>query len=154
MISDTSHGRVRKGFGGRPLITYQLNQEDVLRIQWAAEILGRVYFAAGAKRLYAPIFGHEIINNEDELMTMATAKLKARDIELSAYHPLGTCRIGADPRTSVINDQHETHEIRNLFIADGSSVPTSLGVNPQITIMAMATRFAELLNERMHKDLV
>jgi choline dehydrogenase-like flavoprotein len=154
MISDTSHGRVRKGFGGRPLITYQLNQEDVLRIQWAAEILGRVYFAAGAKRLYAPIFGHEIINNEDELMTMATAKLKARDIELSAYHPLGTCRIGADPRTSVINDQHETHEIRNLFIVDGSSVPTSLGVNPQITIMAMATRFAELLNERMQKDPV
>ncbi|HIA01649.1 MAG TPA: GMC oxidoreductase [Myxococcales bacterium] len=152
MISDTSQGRVRRGLAGRPLITYQLNQEDVLRLQWAAEILGRVYFASGAKRLYAPIFGHEIINNEDELMAMATAKLSARDFELSAYHPLGTCRIGADPRTSITNDQHETHEVGNLFICDGSSVPSSLGVNPQITIMAMATRFSELLNQRMQRE--
>jgi len=73
---------------------------------------------------------------------------------MSAYHPLGTCRMGVNPRTSVIDSFHETHEISNLFIVDGSSVPSSLGVNPQITIMALATRFASLFDERYRKRVL
>lgn len=149
MISDTSRGRVRLGPGGRPLVTYMLNRNDMRRIHRGAVIMGDVFFAAGAERLYNPIAGHETIHDLAGLDALAGARIRASDVELSAYHPLGTCRLGVDPRTSVTDPRHEAHEIGNLFIVDGSSVPSALGVNPQVTIMSMATRFAELLDRRI-----
>jgi len=148
MISDTSRGRVYNGPNGRPLITYSINDTDLALIQRAATILIDVFFAAGAHEIYTPIAGHEIIRDRLDTERLATAKIRARDVEMSAYHPLGTCRMGVNPRTSVIDGFHETHEISNLFVVDGSSVPSSLGVNPQVTIMALATRFASLFQER------
>jgi choline dehydrogenase-like flavoprotein len=57
-----------------------------------------------------------------------------------SYHPLGTCQIGRDPKTSVVGLDHQTHDVKSLYIVDGSTVPGPPGVNPQITIMSMATR--------------
>jgi choline dehydrogenase-like flavoprotein len=57
--------------------------------------------------------------------------------------------MGKDRTTSVVDLEHETHDIDRLFIVDGSTVPGPLGVNPQITIMAMATRAAEKIDERL-----
>ena len=68
---------------------------------------------------------------------------KVSYLDLSAYHPLGTARMGRDPSSSVVGPDHQMHDTRGLYVVDGASVPTSLGVNPQITIMAMATRAAE-----------
>jgi choline dehydrogenase-like flavoprotein len=53
--------------------------------------------------------------------------------------------MGVDPRSSVVSPTHETHDIKNLFIADGSVIPTATAVNPQETIMAFATRCAEFV---------
>jgi choline dehydrogenase-like flavoprotein len=61
---------------------------------------------------------------------------------LASYHPLGTCKMGRDPKTSVVGLDHQTHDVRGLYIVDGSTVPGAPGVNPQLTIMAMATRAA------------
>jgi choline dehydrogenase-like flavoprotein len=68
----------------------------------------------------------------------------------TSYHPLGTCKMGLDPRTSVVGLDHEAHDVPGLFIVDGSTVPGPLGVNPQITIMAMATRAAVRIAARMN----
>ena len=149
MISDTSRGRVRPGLGGQPLVTYVLNGRDTATVQRGAELLGRVMFAAGARSVYAPIHRFETLRGPADLARLRTARLAASDFELSAYHPLGTCRLGVDPRQSVTDPDHETHDIGRLYVVDGSSVPTALGVNPQVTIMAMATRFAERLHERL-----
>ena len=153
MISDTSRGRVRRTRGGAPLITYSLNALDMERLRRGSAILSRVFFAAGARRVYAAISGHEIIDGEADVQRLEKSRVKPWDLELSAYHPLGTCRMGADPRTSIVDGRHETHEVRNLFVVDGSAVPGALGVNPQVTIMALATRFAGLLDERMRAEL-
>ena len=64
---------------------------------------------------------------------------------VTAYHPLGTARIAADPTQGVCDDRHRVFGRQGLYVIDGSSVPSSLGVNPQITIMSMATRAAELM---------
>jgi choline dehydrogenase-like flavoprotein len=58
-------------------------------------------------------------------------------------HLLGTCRMGDDPRTSVIDKYHRTHDIANLFLCDGSSMVTSGRGQPTMTIMALAFRAAE-----------
>ena len=57
--------------------------------------------------------------------------------------------MGRAPQTSVVDTSHETHDLRGLYIVDGSTVPGPPGVNPQLTIMAMATRAAEKIAERM-----
>jgi choline dehydrogenase-like flavoprotein len=60
-----------------------------------------------------------------------------------AFHLLGTCRLGADPKTSVINPDHRTHDVKNLFLCDGSSLVTSGRGQPTMTIMALAFRAAD-----------
>jgi choline dehydrogenase-like flavoprotein len=60
-----------------------------------------------------------------------------------AFHLLGTCRLGTDPKTSVINPDHRTHDVKNLFLCDGSSLVTSGRGQPTMTIMALAFRAAD-----------
>jgi choline dehydrogenase-like flavoprotein len=58
-------------------------------------------------------------------------------------HLLGTCRMGDDPQTSVIDKYHRSHDVPNLFLCDGSSMVTSGRGQPTMTIMALAFRAAE-----------
>jgi choline dehydrogenase-like flavoprotein len=57
--------------------------------------------------------------------------------------------MGVDPKHSVVGRDHQVHGVPNLYLCDGSVMPTSLGVNPQMTIMAMALRAAEQIAERV-----
>ena len=68
-------------------------------------------------------------------------------IEATGWHILGTCKMGDDPATSVVDRWGRCHDVENLFIFDGSSGPTSTGMNPTATIAALALRCAEHLVE-------
>ena len=63
-------------------------------------------------------------------------------------HPLSSCRIGDDPATSACDRNHELRGHPGLFVTDGASVPTSLCVNPSLTIAALAERAAEAIARR------
>ena len=65
---------------------------------------------------------------------------------LTSTHVQGSCRMGDDPARSVVDRNGESHEVRRLFVGDGSLVPRTLSVNPSLTIMARATRLAEHLD--------
>jgi choline dehydrogenase-like flavoprotein len=149
MIKDDSRGRVFRGPGSLPLMHYNLNESDQQKLQKAREILCRIYLAAGAKKIYPGIAGAPVIEDELDLARFRQMKISPRKMELIAFHPLGTARIGEDPRTSVCTPDHETHEVPGLYIVDGSSVPSSLGVNPQVTIMTLATRAADHIAEKI-----
>jgi choline dehydrogenase-like flavoprotein len=142
MVEDTSRGSVSSVMG-QPLIRYWLSDRDVAHIKRGLDVLAQVYFAAGARRVYTPVAGFEVLDSPDDLVQLRRANLRARDLDLSAYHPLGTARMGRDPATSVVGPDHQTHDTRGLYVVDGAAVPSSLGVNPQVTIMALATRAAE-----------
>jgi choline dehydrogenase-like flavoprotein len=64
----------------------------------------------------------------------------------SSPHLLGTCRMGDDPETSVVDKYHRSHDVKNLFICDGSSLVSSTRGQPTMTIMALAFRAAEHIN--------
>ena len=64
-----------------------------------------------------------------------------------ANHMLGTCRMGDDPKTSVVDANHRTHDVPNLFICDGSSMVTSTRGQPTATIQALAFRAADRIPE-------
>lgn len=143
MVKDTSRGTVRPRGADDALITYWLNRHDVEQVRRGLSILSRVYFAAGAREVHLPIPGSKPLRSVDEVARFERAPLAARQVDLTAYHPLGTCRMGVDPAHSVVDRTHQVHEVPGLYLCDGSVMPSSLGVNPQLTIMAMALKAAE-----------
>lgn len=149
MIQDDSRGEVRAGIGRSPLVIYNLNASDVARMQRGIEVLCQVFQAAGAKRVLPLIVGDDEVSTPGDLDRLKRRRLRAGDFEVAAFHPLGTCRIGMDPATSCLGPDHEAHDVGSLFVCDGSAVPSSLGVNPQVTIMAMALRAAEVIDARL-----
>jgi choline dehydrogenase-like flavoprotein len=64
---------------------------------------------------------------------------------LNYGHPLGTLRFGNDPRTSVLRPDCRTHDLANLYVADGSFMPSALGVNPSLMIAANALRVGDIM---------
>jgi hypothetical protein len=140
MVSDTSRGHVHEAFG-RAHVRYDVNAQDTATFKRGLELLTELYWAAGARAVLAPAAGVPILRDGDS-GPLQRARVRARDLELMAFHPLGTARAGADPRRSVLDGDLAVHGVRGVHVADGSAVPSSLGVNPQITIMALATRLA------------
>ncbi len=64
---------------------------------------------------------------------------------LNFGHPLGTLRFGTDPATSVLRPDCRTHDLKNLYVADGSFMPSAMGVNPSLVIAANALRVADII---------
>jgi choline dehydrogenase-like flavoprotein len=137
---------------GQPVITYMLGEGDVARVKRGVDILAQVYFAAGAKRVITPVHGFDDLSSIADLERLRRTKVRASDLDLTAYHPLGTARMGVRPSASVVGPDHEAHEVDRLYVVDGSAVPSSLGVNPQVTIMALATRAAEKIAAAVEAD--
>jgi choline dehydrogenase-like flavoprotein len=130
MVSDESRGRVRV-VGGRPLVRYDLCAADLARFRRGLALLRELFEAAGAREVHLPL-PHGV----------APERARRRDLELMAFHPLGTARADARPTHGVVDRDLAVHGVGGVYVADGSVVPSALGVNPQITIMALATRLA------------
>jgi choline dehydrogenase-like flavoprotein len=102
-------------------MTYRDHPDDLKLVTWLTKHALEILDAAGAvNRWSRPI-------NEQQF----------------AVHLLGTCRMGNDPKTSVINADHRTHDVKNLFLCDGSSLVTSGRGQPTMTIQALAYRAAD-----------
>jgi len=143
MIEDRPSGRVLV-FRNKPIIFYWLGKREVGLLKKGVITLVKIFLNAGAKYVFPPIRGIEEIKSFNDLKLLEGMKCHPRDfLGIVGFHPLGTCRMGADPEISVVNQNHESWDIKGLYVCDGSVVPTSIGVNPQETIMALATRASE-----------
>ena len=84
-----------------------------------------------------------VVRSAADVARLEEGSVGPNRIGLFSAHVNGTCRMGTDPSTSGATPEGERHGVRGLYISDGSLLPTSLGVNPQETIMAVATVLAE-----------
>jgi choline dehydrogenase-like flavoprotein len=130
MVSDSSRGSVRS-LAGRPLIRYDLDDADLGRFRAGLARMEELFRAAGAREVYLPL-----------PRGVRPEQARRRDLKLMAFHPLGTARADARPEHGVVDADLALHGVEGVHVADGSVVPTALGVNPQLTIMALATRLA------------
>jgi len=144
MVSDTARGSVRS-LAGRMVVRYDLHPDDAERFRRGFELLARIFFAAGAREVIVPLEGVPTLR-EGDVAPLQRARVRPRQVGAMAFHPLGTARAGADPSSSVVDPHLQLHGVAGLYVADGSVVPSSLGVNPQITIMALAARLARRLS--------
>jgi len=143
MISEQSSGRVRADDDANPFMTFAMGQEDAETLFKAMIISDRILFAAGAKMVVNGNFAVPRIMSAKDLDSLAREKTKPSDFLLAAFHPQCTCPMGVNPKKSVVSPTGLCHDLKNLYIADASIFPTSLGVNPQETIWALSTRIAE-----------
>jgi choline dehydrogenase-like flavoprotein len=142
MIHDEGGGRVRRWFGREPLVTYRMAPKDRPRLLRGIEIVARMAFAAGAREVAMPIFGIDTLRTERELDDLVARPPPMRMIECTAYHPLGTARMSMRARDGAVRESGEAWQAANLFVADGSVLPSSIGVNSQLPIMGVAHKIA------------
>jgi choline dehydrogenase-like flavoprotein len=141
LVEDTdSAGRVKATVLGDVQMTYRLGPRDTQMLKRGAALTAEILFAAGAKRVLLPIHGLPFLNGPDEIALVFDPGIKAQDLELITVHAMGSCRMGGDPRRSVVGPWGEHHQVAGLFVADASVFPSPIGVNPQVTVMALATR--------------
>jgi choline dehydrogenase-like flavoprotein len=109
---------------GLPVIrmTYDLHPDDIKTMQFCQDREVEILEAAGAKKVWRVPVDSDL---------------------LPTRHLMGTCRMGNDPKTSVVNAENRSHDVPNLFMCDGSSLVTSGRQQPTATIQALAFRAAE-----------
>ncbi len=117
-----------------------------LRIDWRYTD-GDVDTVRRALALLAAEFSRTGVGNLD----YSPEAVEAEMTRYGAYggHHIGTARMGADPRTSVVNPDCRVHDVENLFIASAATFPTSSQANPTLTVVAMALRLAAHLRAQL-----
>jgi choline dehydrogenase-like flavoprotein len=147
---DSQGGEVRVHDGGRAVLDYPINDFiwDGVRSSYLA--MAECQFAAGAETVHPACSDAKAYRSWPEARSEISAlPLRSPNVYLNSTHPLGGCPMGADPRTSVVDAYGRHHHVANLAVIDGSILPTSLGVNPSLTIYALAARSATALAARI-----
>lgn len=143
LIHDHNVGRVHLD-ADKKVIEYQLADADFETMKASIRAAAKLYLAAGAKRVYLPtVVKFSVTADADIDPALATLKNEPFSFRMVSYHPQGTMRMGADPRQSVVNPFGETHDVKALYVADASLFPTSILVNPQMTVYGISNYIAD-----------
>jgi long-chain-alcohol oxidase len=155
LCRDTTAGRVRVGRDGNPRVRWRLNREDEARMAAGVAAAGEVLAAAGATEVFSVHRQRFAFRpggpDAHRAWAEATrrAGFRAGRATLASYHQMGSCRMGTDPATSAVGPDQQTHEVKALYVADASVFPTAVGVNPMLTVMALAHRAAAGIADRL-----
>ncbi|HEX8075283.1 MAG TPA: GMC family oxidoreductase, partial [Thermoleophilaceae bacterium] len=150
LIRDRGHGQVTVDANGESVPWYSVEDErDVANLRKGVEAQARLHHAAGAKAIYSLAGGLPSWRYGDDFDAFVErcwrVPQRAGGQRLFSAHQMGSCRMGADPQTSVANPWGELHDTRGVWIGDGSAFPTPCGTNPMVSIMALAHRTAEAM---------
>ena len=148
LLRDRDAGRVQTSRAGRPRVRYELSDYDIAHVRRGLTGAAQVLAAAGATEVFSlhtpPARARP---GESGWLERFGAAIDARGyrycrMSYITFHQMASCAMGADPSRSVVGETGESHDVRGLYVADGSVFPTSSGVNPMITIMAIADHVA------------
>lgn len=138
-----SAGTVKPGLFGGPVVRYGLDDPDMRRLRAGLGMVARLHFAAGAKAVISGIAGLPYAVGPDEIRLIEEGPLDPRSYVAVLSHLFGGCPMSSDPRQGVVNGRGRVHGVEGLYVVDASAIPTTLGVNPQHTIMGLASVWAE-----------
>ena len=148
LIHDHNVGRVYLD-GDRKRIEYDLDDRDFESMREALRGTARIYFAAGAHRVYLPTTRRTTIESADQVDSAIDSLTNGKHLyRMSSYHPQGTMRMGADPAKSVVAPDGRCHDLDNVYVPDASLFPSSLLVNPQVTVYTMASYISDRIAAR------
>jgi choline dehydrogenase-like flavoprotein len=152
---DKTGGRVRIGRDGNPRVEYKLRPDDEKRISDGVVQAARVMEAAGANEVYSmhpsflsyrPSAPGAYDRWADEVRRFGFAGGR---VTMFSYHQMSSCRMGTDPTRSAIDTDNQTHEVKDLYVMDASAFPNASGVNPMLSVYAIAHRAATRLAKHL-----
>jgi choline dehydrogenase-like flavoprotein len=155
LVRDRAAGRVRVDRAGAPVVDYRPGTAERALLRQGIAAASRVLLAAGARQLLA--LNHRRLGLRDTAAAsavddyfagVARSRSERNWSTLFSAHQMGTCRMGGDPRTAVCDAGGEVFGVRGLFVADASAFPASSGVNPMVTVMALAHHTAQQIKAR------
>jgi len=151
LVPDQPSGRMgweyspKRGFA--PTIHYQMSAEWKDRLRRGMRLAAELYFAAGAEWVQ---FASEIfppLHHADDLDRLDSFPVKPGTTSFVSAHVQGTCRMGLDARTSVVDQDHRLHTMDNVYVVDASVMPTSASTHTMVPIMTLADRAAHRMLE-------
>ena len=138
-----SAGTVKPGLFGGTVVRYVLDEADMRKFRKGLAMVARMHFAAGAREVIPGIYGLPYKIGPDEVHLIDEGPLDPRAYIAILSHLFGGCPMSADPRQGVVDERGKVYGVEGLYVVDASAIPTTIGVNPQHTIMALASVWAE-----------
>lgn len=142
LVEDSTTGTVSRSFLGMPNVHYDITELDLRRFLKGMKLLSEMHFALGAEKVLVALEGVSSLQSPDDLKLFDDPRITRDMLELFTVHIMGTARMGASPATSVVGPTGELWDLPGCYVADASLFPSAIGVNPQVAIMALATRVA------------
>lgn len=154
LLRDRSAGEVRVGRDGEPVTRYTLSAADVGHVRRGLDGAAQILEAAGAHRI---VSAHSRFVSYQPGRTTRTQFMHDADAcgygagrcVFYSFHLMGSARMGGSAGTSACNPDGETWDVRDLVVCDGSTFPTASGVNPMVTIEAIAHTNASALASKL-----
>jgi choline dehydrogenase-like flavoprotein len=143
LVEDDTEGRIVMGPDREPYMVQTLGDADIERLHRGVSLTAELLFAAGARQVFTPFADLPILHGPGDLARIV-ARPRVRDtIELMTVHIMGTARMARDAAQGATDASGAVFGVRGLVVADASVLPSSIGVNPQETIVAMTLRNCE-----------
>jgi choline dehydrogenase-like flavoprotein len=146
LVRDRSEGRISLAKDGGIDVRYAPGAADQALLRRASLEMAKIHRAAGAKRIIPLVTPpHDWLDGqafEPWLDALAARPIAPNRILLFTAHQMSSCRIGTDPRSSVAGPDGQVHGVPGLYVTDASALPTATGVNPVLSLMALARRTA------------
>eukprot|EP00002_Diphylleia_rotans_P026367 TRINITY_DN524_c0_g6_i1.p1 TRINITY_DN524_c0_g6~~TRINITY_DN524_c0_g6_i1.p1 ORF type:complete len:685 (-),score=166.82 TRINITY_DN524_c0_g6_i1:297-2351(-) len=161
LVRDRDSGAVTIDQDGRPRLSYNLSDYDYESLKEGMEGGLKIMTAAGADMIatvhssYPTFKPFNSDPNHPELLAylkkVRSLPYKPSSYPLYSAHQMGTCRMGGDRSASVLRETGESWDIKNLYVADASTFPTSSGVNPMITTFSISHSVAQNIKARLQQ---
>jgi choline dehydrogenase-like flavoprotein len=140
MIIPEGRGSIRKlPFFNDPFVQFRLSNKDLINLSDGLKIMCELLFSAGAKNIFPSIRGYGPIKNSNDIKKIPKILSRVKS-NLMTIHLFSSCPMGEDENICATNSYGKIFGEKNLFVNDGSLMPSAPGVNPQGTIMAIARR--------------
>jgi choline dehydrogenase-like flavoprotein len=144
VIGTEGNAQVSTSWPGRNLkLAYKPSDKDFVRIKEGLQLAAQVGLRAGAKRVLPSTFRMMEIHSEDELTKIMSDIGDDRDLSVNSAHPQGGNRMSKDALKGVVDPSFRVYGTLNVHVVDASVFPTSITVNPQLTVMALAAYAAD-----------
>jgi choline dehydrogenase-like flavoprotein len=146
IVNDRSMGRIELAKDEGVIVRYAPGPRETELLRRASREIGRIHHAAGAERIIPlvtpPLEWRRGEPLEPWLDALDRRPIAPNRVLLFTAHQMSSNRIGKDLRTSVANPDGQVHGVKGLYVTDASAMPTASGVNPMLSLMALARRTA------------
>jgi long-chain-alcohol oxidase len=155
LLRDRDHGRVVVRRDGSPVWKYSISRYDQAHVREGVLRAAELYAAAGATEIisstmrpvrWRPGSGRPLSEFMDGVDSIGYGSNRTGYF---TFHQMGSARMGSDAATSVVDESNQVHDLAGAYVMDGACFPTASGVNPMLSIAAIAHRAATLLADRM-----